>query len=71
VLQDCTKQDVEKAIGEIKNEFVTANTNDRDKIFLFVYYAGYGEMKNGMTEIVFNSKEGPNFEIEAKLTALA
>jgi len=71
LLQDKTKEDVEKAIREIRNEFFTANTNDRDKIFLFVYYAGYGEMKNGMTEIVFNSETEPNFEIEAKITALA
>jgi hypothetical protein len=36
-----------------------------------VYYAGYGEMKNGMIEIVFNSETEQNFEIEAKITALA
>jgi hypothetical protein len=36
-----------------------------------VYYAGHGEMKNGMTDIVFNSNEEPNFEIEGELSKLA
>ena len=42
VLTDCTKQDVEKAIQDIRGEFNLANTNDRDKILLFVFYAGHG-----------------------------
>ena len=41
-LTDCTQQQVKDAIVNIKNVFNVASTNDRDKIFLFVFYAGHG-----------------------------
>ena len=61
------------AITGIRNVFIPAQNHpkDKDKIFLYVYYAGHGRMKNGRTEIVFNNKKEQYFDLEAQLTKIA
>lgn len=67
-----TKQGVESALNAIQDEFILASVSPKVKILLFVYYAGHGEMKNGMTEIIFNEGQSDEvYQLEKKLTRLA
>ncbi len=68
-LIDFTMEELRKIIKQLKSKFIISNTSQNNKTFLFVYYAGHGLMKNGMTEIVLNNNDVYNLEAELRKMA--
>ena len=65
-LIDFTMEDLRKIINYVKSKFRISLTSPKIKTFLFVYYAGHGLIKNGMTEIVLNNNDSYNLEAELR-----
>ena len=64
---------MDKVIKNIKDKAIIASTNNKKKVFFFVWYSGHGAMSDFLTQVVTNEPDVNKrlFPLEQRLSLIA